>query len=175
MEFLPQIYFGVFAVLSLLCALTLLFTRHPINGAMGLIGLMISLSGIYAVLHAPFMAVLQVLVYASAIAMLLVFVIMILNAAKDRETLRFGPLGIILLVVPALLAALLTHTYRGASLSFSEAAIRGTAHNTGAMLFGPTGYVLLFEAIALVLMVAVVGAVLLAKHDLDSSHKEKKA
>ncbi len=174
MELLPQIYFGLFAVLALACALTVLVARHPINAAMALIGMMTSLSGLYAILHAPFLAVLQVLVYAGAIVMLLVFVIMVLNGAKDDHTPRFGSLGLVLLIVPAALAALLTRTFRGETISNNEAALRGTVDLTGQQLFGPTGYVLLFEAVGFVLLTALVGAVLLAKRELDS-HKETKA
>jgi len=175
MEHLAQIYFGLFAAIAVACATGVLFSRHPINGAMALIGLMTSLSGIYAILHAPFLAVLQVLVYAGAIIMLLVFVIMVLGGAKDHLTPRFDALSSILLVVPAALVALLARTFRGQHLANVASASRGTVDKTGELLFAnSTGYVVLFEAVSLVLLGAVVAAVLLAKRDLDTS-KENKA
>ena len=175
MEHLAQIYFGLFAVIALACATGVLLARHPINAAMALIGLMTSLSGIYAILHAPFLAVLQVLVYAGAIIMLLVFVIMVLGGAKDDHTPRFDLTGLLLLLVPAALVAVLARTFRGQHLSNAASAVRGTVDQTGELLFAnSTGYVVLFEAVSLVLLGAVVSAVLLSKRDLDTT-KENKA
>ena len=170
MEHLALIYFGLFAVIATVCASMVLFARHPINGAMALIGLMCSLSGIYAILHAPFLAVLQILVYAGAIIMLLVFVIMVLNGAKDDHTPRFDTLGTALLIVPAALAAVLVRVFRPSVLAMDPAAVRGTVDMTGQALFNlSTGNVVLFEAVGLALLAALVGAVLLAKRTLDSS------
>jgi len=175
MEHLALIYFGLFSLISVVCASMVLFARHPINGAMALIGLMTSLSGLYAILHAPFLAVLQVLVYAGAIIMLLVFVIMVLGGAKDDHTPRFDALGLGLLIVPAGILAVLVHAFRTAPLAIDEKAVRGTVDVTGQALFNvSTGNVVLFEAVGLALLAALVGAVLLAKRSLDSS-KENKA
>jgi NADH-quinone oxidoreductase subunit J len=175
MENLALIYFCLFATISVACASIVLFARHPINAAMALIGLMTSLSGIYAILHAPFLAVLQVLVYAGAIIMLLVFVIMVLNAAKDDHTPRFDALSGVLLLVPAGILAVLVHAFRNHPVTCDPQAVRGTVDLTGQALFNAsTGNVVLFEAVGLALLSALVGAVLLAKRNLDSS-KENKA
>jgi NADH-quinone oxidoreductase subunit J len=170
MEHLALIYFGIFSFISVSCAAMVLFARHPINGAMALIGLMTSLSGLYAILHAPFLAVLQVLVYAGAIIMLLVFVIMVLNGAKDDHTPYFDPLSLGLLLVPAGILAVLVHAFRNHPLLMNDKAVRGTVDITGQALFNSsTGNVVLFEAVGLALLAALVGAVLLAKRNLDSS------
>src|ERR1051325_7644463 len=86
---LGTIYFYLFAAIALICGLLLLTSRHPISGAISLIGDMLRLSGLYAILQSPFIAVLQVLVYAGAIMMLVVFVIMVLNQGKDDVLPRF--------------------------------------------------------------------------------------
>ncbi len=107
---LGPVYFGLFAGIAMLCGLGLLLARHPINGAIYLIGVMLSLSGIYALLNSPFLAVLQVLVYAGAIMMLVVFVIMVLNQAKEHTIPVFDWFSVTALVLPLVLGfALVTN------------------------------------------------------------------
>lgn len=102
-------YFWLFSAVAMMCGLGLLLARHPINGAIHLIGVMLSLSGIYALLNSPFLAVLQVLVYAGAIMMLVVFVIMVLNQAKEHTIPLFDWFSLTGLLLPlALGAALIT-------------------------------------------------------------------
>src|ERR1043165_9665384 len=103
-------YFGLFAIIAALCGLGLLLARHPINGAIYLIGVMLSLSGIYALLESPFLAVLQVLVYAGAIMMLVVFVIMVLNQAKEHVIPVFDWFSLVGLALPIVLGAALIGT-----------------------------------------------------------------
>jgi NADH:ubiquinone oxidoreductase subunit 6 (subunit J) len=108
-------YFWLFASISVLCGLGLLLARHPINGAIYLIGVMLSLSGIYALLNSPFLAVLQVLVYAGAIMMLVVFVIMVLNQAKEHTIPVIDWFGLAGLVLPVVLGAALITTAASAN------------------------------------------------------------
>lgn len=108
-------YFWLFACIATMCGLGLLLARHPINGAIYLIGVMLSLSGIYALLESPFLAVLQVLVYAGAIMMLVVFVIMVLNQAKEHTIPIIDWFGLAGLVLPVALGAALVLTASTAS------------------------------------------------------------
>lgn len=169
---LGTIYFVLFAVIALLCGGGLLIARHPLRGAICLIGVMLSLSGIYALLHSPFIAVLQVLVYAGAIMMLLVFVIMVLNKAEDHQVPRFDWLSILGLSLPVLIALVVSSVMRSVPLHEDAAAPRAGIETLAAALFavGPTGggWYLLFEIGGLLLLAAVVGAVLLAKRHLDT-------
>lgn len=103
-------YFWLFAGIAVLCGIGLLLARHPLNGAIHLIGVMLSLSGIYALLNSPFLAVLQVLVYAGAIMMLVVFVIMVLNQAKEHTIPVFDWFSLVGLVLPVVLGAALVVT-----------------------------------------------------------------
>lgn len=103
-------YFWLFAGIAVLCGIGLLLARHPINGAIYLIGVMLSMSGIYALLNSPFLAVLQVLVYAGAIMMLVVFVIMVLNQAKEHSIPLFDWFSLAGLVLPLVLGAALIAT-----------------------------------------------------------------
>src|SRR3954470_3000822 len=86
---LGNAYFALFALACILCAGGVLLSKHPLNAAVYLIGVMLGISGIYALLGSPFLGVIQVLVYAGAIMMLVVFVIMVLNRARDHEVPRF--------------------------------------------------------------------------------------
>lgn len=172
---IAQVYFWIFAAVALLCALSVMFTRHPINGAMSLIGAMVSLAGIYSIIASPFLATLQILVYAGAIMMLVVFVIMVLNTAKDHVTPALDGVGLFGLVPAAGLGALICRVFVGldakASVKMNPAAPRGDVEAISKTLFGAGthtgGWALLFLAIGLVLLTAIVGAVLLAKRHLD--------
>lgn len=169
---LNAIYFWLFAVIAVLSGGGLLIARHPIRGAICLIGVMLSLSGIYALLHSPFIAVLQVLVYAGAIMMLLVFVIMVLNKAEDHEVPRFDRLSILGLSIPVLIALVVSSAISAVPLVKDPSTPYAGIETIAAALFATGaaggGWYLLFEVGGLLLLAAVVGAVLLAKRHLDT-------
>lgn len=168
---LGMAYFGAFALIAVACAVGMLIVRHPLNGAVNLVGVMLALSGIYALLDSPFMAVLQVLVYAGAIMMLVVFVIMVLNQAKDHRVPGFDWLSLVTLSLPTVIGFLLVKTVK-IDLQAAPDAKRAGAEVIAPHLFNVTasgpGYYLLFELIGILLLVAVVAAVLLAKRSLDT-------
>jgi NADH-quinone oxidoreductase subunit J len=173
--FLGPAYFWIFATAAVLCGIGLLLSRHPLAGAIHLIGVMLSLSGLYALFMSPFLAVVQVLVYAGAIMMLVVFVIMVLNQAQDHVVPFFDRLGIVALALPVCLGVVIIHTLHGAAMAGSAPAaqpVRGTVEAVASRMFdeqaGGPGYYLLFEITGVVLLAAVVAAVLLAKRTLDS-------
>lgn len=174
-----DLYFYVFAIVAVLCALGLIVARHPITGAVSLIGVMLALAGIYSLLQAPFLGVIQILVYAGAIMMLVVFVIMVLNGAKDYSVPRYGsPIVLSLLCIPILFLVFLSHALGDAQLATSVAGSpEGTVQALGAQLFdtgeSSRGYYVLFEVIGLVLLSAIVGAVFLSKRDLNSPAVEE--
>jgi NADH-quinone oxidoreductase subunit J len=169
--FLGTLYFSAFALIAITCAVGMLVVRHPLNGAINLVGVMLALSGIYALLDSPFLAVLQVLVYAGAIMMLVVFVIMVLNQAKDHRVPGFDWLAITTLALPTVIGFLVVKTVR-IDLPAAADAQRAGAEVLAPRLFdvtaGGPGYYLLFELIGILLLVAVVAAVLLAKRSLDT-------
>lgn len=168
---LGPIYFYLFAIIALLCGAGLLVARHPIKGAICLIGVMLSLSGLYAILHSPFIAVLQILVYAGAIMMLLVFVIMVLNQGEDHAVPRFDRSSVLALLLPVLVGALVVATLKRVPLANDPGATYGSLQKISAAMFtvgqDSTGYYLLFEIGGLLLLAALVSAVLLAKRSLD--------
>src|SRR3982751_5837942 len=97
--------FFLFAGLAIACAISLVYHRNPLYSAISLVGVLISLACIYVTLAAPFIAAVQVLIYAGAIMVLVVFVIMLLNLDEDKplNRLRYlyalgSGLGLVLLV-----------------------------------------------------------------------------
>lgn len=169
------VYFILFGLVALGCAAYLLVARHPLYGALALIGNMVALAGIYSLLSAPFLGVVQILTYAGAVMMLVVFVIMVLNSAHDHQTPRFDLRGLALLPIPALLALLLLGIQYLAAPVPDPQALRGTAQAVATRLFDTSagnGYWLLFEFIGLLLLAAMAAAVLLAKKHLTTRRED---
>ncbi len=156
--------FFIFAVLSVLGAIGLVLFRHPMSGAMSLIVTMISLAGLYALLSAKLIFVLQLIVYAGAIMSLIIFIIMFLNIQTSdlpEEKGRFYYLiGGIILITP--IASFLIKVVK--SLPGGETTIIGNGFGgvkeVGLVLF--QDWLLPFEIVSILLLVSLVGAVVLA-------------
>jgi NADH-quinone oxidoreductase subunit J len=164
------ILFYLFAIGVLVAGAQVIFRRNPIYGAISLVGCFFFLSGIYVLLAAHLIAILQVLVYAGAVMVLFVFVIMLLNL-KDEElgeqriTLwkGIGALSVVALVGLIAFSAL-RHAYTGRvrDLAVDQLATGfGTVKAVGRTLY--LFSVLPFEVTSLLLTVAIVGAVVVAK------------
>lgn len=169
---LALIYFIVLAVIAVGGALCVLLSRHPLYGALALVVMMLALAGIYGLIGAPFLGVVQVMVYAGAIMMLLTFVIMVLNGAKDFSTPRFDKVSLFLFPAVLVLAGLLGFVLVSVPFGFSSEALRGSVALTSETLFdmgeASRGYFILFEAVGLLLLSAMAAAVLMAKHRLGT-------
>ena len=85
---MSDVLFFVFAGLAIACAVSMVYHKNPLYGAISLIGVFLALSCIYVTLAAPFIAAVQVLIYAGAIMVLVVFVILLLNLEDDRPFSR---------------------------------------------------------------------------------------
>ena len=169
---LATIYFVLFAAVCLASACALLISRHPLNGAMALVVNMLSLGGLYAVIGSPFLGVVQILVYAGAVMMLVVFVIMVLNGARDARLPRFDRTSLLALPIAAGIAFMLVGAILASRTPVSGEMLRGTVAITATRLFdtsaGGPGYFILFEKVGVILLSAMVAAVLLSKRKLDS-------
>jgi NADH-quinone oxidoreductase subunit J len=159
-----QVAFWIFAVPLVAAAAGVLIAKNPVYAAMNLVAAFFFLAGIYVLLVAHLIAFMQILVYAGAVMVLFVFVIMLLSIgdehfAKERRRAvqLVGALGTIMLV--AVLAAAIADA-RGAELA-PLAADFGTVKAVGRVLY--TSYLLPFEATSLLLLTAIVGAVVVAK------------
>jgi len=158
------VLFYFFAVVAIVGALAMVSLRNPLSGAFALVGTMVSLAALFAMMNAEFVFILQILVYAGAIMVLVIFTIMLLNL--DKQELKEVPVSRVRLVgmggVCALLAVGFIRVFRhfgGEPAQIDEGF--GTIEGVGRMMLGP--YLYPFEVISLVLLVAIVGVVLLAK------------
>ncbi len=162
------ILFVIFAVLAVACAVSLVVQKHPIGSALSLIGVMGSLAILYLLLGAEFIAAVQLIVYAGAIMVLFVFVIMLLNTGAETATGRSWPsrlLGIPLITIfLGLLAFILQR------MAPSMGMVRFGAFNTGAKEIGRslfTTYLLPFEVTSVLVLIAILGAIVLARKEID--------
>jgi len=166
------ILFFLFAAVCLASACALLISKHPINGAMALVLNMLSLAGIYTLAHSTFLGVLQILVYAGAVMMLIVFVIMVLNGARETRLPRMDRLGAYSVFAVFCGGLLLLAAVYNANLQENPEAVTGSVAMISEHLFDtsyrvsmniPGGYFILFEIVGFILLSAMVGAVFLVK------------
>ena len=162
--------FYIFAALTLLCGFLCVanpFSRNPVTSAMFLVLTMISISGLFVLLQAFFLAAVQILVYAGAVMVLFLFVIMLLDI-KEEERRRFKRFSIALGGVSVIgLGFILFGAIRESKVGegLEVAAVKGADTATlGKALF--TQYLLPFEVVSVLLLVAMVGVILLSKKDL---------
>ena len=163
---LHEILFFIFAAGCVAGAINLLVQKHPINSALSLIVVMSSLAGIFLLMGAEFVGAVQVIIYAGAIMVLFVFVIMLLNAGVEEHT-RGSRIALILGIPgAAVVAILITWILLRSQQSQSPIAI-GQLHGDGAsigrLLFGP--FLLPFEVTSVLVLIAIMGAVVLARRE----------
>jgi NADH-quinone oxidoreductase subunit J len=159
------VLFYVFAALALGSALVVIGQRNPIYSAFALVATLGSLSAIFGLLGSPFIAALQVVVYAGAIMVLFLFVLMLLNVKREQDRGGSGLLKAVALALALLfsgqVAVVLLRSVRGAPAAGFDA----SAANVARLLFSPT-YLYVFEATSVLILAALVGAVALAKKEL---------
>ena len=163
LETLDAAVFYFFAALALISALGVVAQRNPIYSAFSLIVTMCSLSAIFGLLGSPLIAALQVIVYAGAIMVLFLFVLMLLNVEADEPHEGRG-LRVVAVLLALVLVAQVGSVLAGAGTRLAsgfDASTRAVAR----VLFEPR-FAYAFEATSVLILAALVGAVLLAKKDL---------
>jgi NADH-quinone oxidoreductase subunit J len=168
--------FYVLSGLAILASALVIGQRNPMYSVMLLIASFGALAGLYVQLDAPFVAVAQIIIYAGAIMVLFLFVVMLLNAAQEDAAGwdrthpltqpgvgRFGALLALLLVVQLAWALLQTGTVDVPVGGGSDGAAISSVRALGRTLF--TEYVFAFEATSILILVAMVGAVVLASRE----------
>lgn len=160
-----QVLFFVFAGFAIACAISMVYHKNPLYSAISLVGVFISLSCIYVTLAAPFIAAVQVLIYAGAIMVLVVFVIMLLNLEDDKplNRLRYlyavgGGLGLILLVQTFFIFYAVMRTPQQA-VNTNETVGRTLSIGQGMY----TEYLLPVEIVGVLLLMAIIGGVVMAR------------
>lgn len=169
--------FIVFAGMAIGCAISLVIQRNPLYGAVSLIGVFVSLACIYVTLAAPFIAAVQVIVYAGAIMVLVVFVIMLLNVEEEeRRSLRLRylmPAAILFAAILVAEAAFVLYTVESSRYQPPHPSTSASPSNVGLTASIGTGlftqYVLPFEITSVLLLMAIVGAMTLARRAISTS------
>jgi NADH-quinone oxidoreductase subunit J len=175
---LETILFYVLATLAVGSSLLVIGQRNPVYSVMLLIASFGALAGIYVLLDAPFTAVTQIIVYAGAIMVLFLFVVMLLNVGQEDAAeydqshpfnrpfvRRFGALLGIVFVAELAWAVWHVTTRQPAAIAAAAPGSVSSVREIGRVLF--TDYAFPFEATSLLILVALVGAVVLARQDAE--------
>jgi NADH-quinone oxidoreductase subunit J len=166
---LADILFYVFAFLTLLCGMLVVanpFSRNPVTSAMFLVLTIVSMAGLFVLLHAFFLAAVQILVYAGAVMVLFLFVIMLLDLKEEqrRKIKLFSFVGGLVSVGAIVVISLKALKAAKTGTGLPAPQLEGGTAALGKLLF--TQYVLPFEVVSVLLLVAMVGVILLSKKDL---------
>lgn len=158
-------FFYLFSGLTLLAALYVVLTKNPTYAVLSLVAAMFSLAILFVLLHAYFIAVVHVLVYAGAILVLFLFVVMLLGVGKDETASKSQRLYRIFggLVVTGFLLEIGIIIKAVSSSAQTPAVLTGTIEAVGKLLF--TEYLLPFEITSVLLLVGIIGAVVLSKRE----------
>jgi len=160
---MTMLLFFALAAIAVAGAVSLILQRHPIHSALSLIVVMVALAGLYLLLGAEFISAVQIIVYAGAIMVLFVFVIMLLNAGEEERTNFSRMAAYVGLPLAAVLAAGLVywtaHEGTGAAAPMQRPATRPLAM----LLF--QDYLFPFELTSILILVAILGAVVLARRE----------
>ena len=168
---IQNIIFIILSALTLMCALGVVFSKNPIHSGLFLVLTMFSISGHYLLLHAQFVAIVNIIVYAGAVMVLLLFVLMLLNLNQNNEpqksilvkiigTLAAG--GIMISMVAVSKISLVQKSMQGLPVAEDF----GYVKSLGALLF--TDYVLPFELASILFLAAIVGAVFLGTRSIEN-------
>jgi len=161
----PLVIFFVLAALAVVGAVSLILQKHPIHSALSLIVVMVALAGLYLLMGAEFIAAVQIIVYGGAIMVLFVFVIMLLNAGEEERTdfsklAKFGGLPLALALTGLLAATMSRH---GAVPNPETAGSLAPTGQISSLLF--TTFVYPFELTSFLILVAIMGALVLAQRE----------
>ena len=162
--------FLYFAVVIVMAASLVVALRNPIYSALSLLVMFFHVAGLYVTLHAEFLAAIQIIVYAGAILVLYLFVVMLLNVKREERFNQQGTVALFLGVVLLTEAVLLTVS-RGFTVAAPdpgrEGAAVGNTESIGEVLYST--YLFPFEIASLILLVAMIGAVILSKKGIMES------
>jgi NADH-quinone oxidoreductase subunit J len=170
------ILFYVFAAIAVGTTLLVVVQSNPVYSVLLLIGSFIGLAGLYVLLEAPFVAVIQIIVYAGAIMVLFLFVVMLLNAPREEivrsRLLESGGTraagGLLAIAFAAEIAWALTRT-RTLAMTGTGNRVTASVPQIGQRLFQE--YAFAFEATSILILVAMVGAVTLASRHLSKDRR----
>jgi NADH-quinone oxidoreductase subunit J len=161
----PTFFFYLLSAVAVVSAILVITRKNPVHSALSLIFTLLSLAGLYLMLYAPFVAGVQIILYAGGIMVLFLFVIMLVNIERAQREIQFNQQWHIGLLASLVLAILFMFVYkRGSSIFPVNPVSMPEPMNTQQIALALfRGYLLPFEVASLLLLVAIVGAVVMAK------------
>jgi NADH-quinone oxidoreductase subunit J len=159
-----DIAFYAFSLLTLLCGVLVITNRNPVNSAMFLVLTIVFMAGLFLLLRAFFLAAVQILVYAGAVMVVFLFVIMLLDL-KEETRRKINKIRLVtgVLAVLAVMAIIISVIWASPPATAVPTIVGATAP-LGRLLF--TNFLLPFEILSILLLVAMVGVILLSKKDM---------
>ena len=158
-------FFYFLSGMALISGVLVITRRNPVHSAIALIFTLLSLAGLYLMLYAPFVAGVQIILYAGGIMVLFLFVIMLVNVDRVRRESQFNKQWVVAMAATAALGVLFVLVYARGKSVFPERAVQLpeqlNTQQVAVWLYGT--YMLPFEVASLLLLVAIVGAVVMAK------------
>ena len=168
---MEQVFFFYFALVIAASSVLVVALRNPIYSALSLLIMFFHVAGLYVTLHAEFLAAVQVIVYAGAILVLYLFVVMLLNLKQDERYHRQWPAAAAMGSVLVLEAVVITLVKERPSVGrppVPQTAPEGLGNTEALSDVLYSTYLFPFEVASLILLVAMIGAIILAKKDLAS-------
>jgi NADH-quinone oxidoreductase subunit J len=164
---ITQWLFGILSFLSIMFALMVVFSRNPVNSVLYLVLTFFCIAGHYLLLNAQFLAVVHIVVYAGAIMVLFLFIIMLMNLNEDTEPQRTWITKIIAGIAGGMLLFVLVGSLKGTEqlgLSSYGSSQIGLVKNLGKVLFSE--FLFPFEIASVLLLAALVGAIMIGKKEI---------
>jgi NADH-quinone oxidoreductase subunit J len=165
-------FFYVLSFLTILCGLMVVLSKNPIHSVLFLIGTFFCLSGHYVLLNAQFLAAVNIIVYAGAIMVLFLFVIMFLNLRQEDEEAKTNIVKIAATIVGGTLGVIMVGVLRksqfGTYNPYEFDSQVGMVENLGSILYND--YLLPFELASVLFLIAMIGAVMLGRREAGDRH-----
>ncbi|HEY3387104.1 MAG TPA: NADH-quinone oxidoreductase subunit J [Saprospiraceae bacterium] len=161
-----QLLFFSLSALTIISALIVVFTRKPMYSVLSLIACFFTIAGHYILLHAQFLAITHIIVYAGAIMVLFLFVVMLLNLNTDSDQPKSSKLRIAAMIAAGMLFVTLLASLKATTFgefAFPAPSDKGLVQHVGQRLF--TDYLLPFEISSILFLSAMIGAVALSKKE----------
>ena len=164
---MDQILFYLFSALALGSASYFVFAKNPLYAILSLIVTFFTIAALYILLNAQFLGIIQIIVYAGAIMVLFLYVLMMLNLNKEDESKKHNINKLVGIVAGGILFVGMLGAYKGLKIGVATKDVDvsvGLTKNLGKLLFNE--YVLPFELASILILAGIVGAVLIGKKDL---------
>jgi NADH-quinone oxidoreductase subunit J len=168
---LPQFFFAYFALSMTVLSLLVVTRKNPVHSVLWMLVLFVHIAGLYLFLNAEFLAAIQIIVYAGAILVLFLFVIMLLNLKREESVRKFQKqwpvamgIGLVFAIFVVSIVGKITVMPPLGDYSVEFIQAEGSMMTIGKVLY--TRFLLPFEIASLILLVAIIGAVVLAKRKI---------